>query len=243
MSTKTAGTSQVAMLPMLAIELSQRAGGAAVRTTDGATYNCGFEGGRRDRDDVLPGIESALRESGVRTSSLAAVAVDVGPGGFTGLRISIAAAQAIAEAASAVVIAVPAALVAAESTPSLSTKRGVIIVCAAAKAGTVWCTQLTRATVEDPWRILGEPGIVDRLVCESTPSALLADEHVDASMLEAFRGAGIPIDEPVFRASAVADIALSGGRDVRIFSDPSMLLPLYPRAPEAVRKWQERPSR
>ena len=79
------------VLPLLAIELSQRAGGAAVRAVDGATHTRAFEGGRRDRDDVLPGIESALNDSGVRASSLAAVAVDVGPGGFTGLRISIAA--------------------------------------------------------------------------------------------------------------------------------------------------------
>ena len=231
------------VLPLLAIELSQRAGGAAVRAVDGATHTRAFEGGRRDRDDVLPGIESALNDSGVRASSLAAVAVDVGPGGFTGLRISIAAAQAIAEVASAVVIAVPAALVAAGSTPSLATKTGVVIVCSAAKGGTVWCSQVTRASVDAPWRILGDPGIVDRLICESTPSAVLADEHVDATLLEAFRDAGVPIETPDFKPSILADIAMSGGPDVSIHTDPALLLPLYPRGPEAVRKWQERTIR
>ena len=243
MTTSTVTTPGIAMLPMLAIELSQRAGGAAVRTMDGATHTCGFEGGRRDRDDVLPGIESVLTDSGVRASSLAAVAVDVGPGGFTGLRISIAAGQAIAEAASAVVIAVPAALVAAESTPSVSMKTGTILVCSAAKSGTVWCTQLTRASAEAPWRVLGEPGIVDRLSCESAPSAVLADEHVDGCLLETFRGAGVLVAEPVFKASSVADIAMHGGPDVRVLSDPALLLPFYPREPEAVRKWRDRPTR
>ncbi len=230
-------------LPMLAIELSQRAGGAAVRHADGTTRVAEFEGGRRDRDDVLPGIESVLADAGIQAASLAAVAVDVGPGGFTGLRISIAAGQAIAEVASAVVIAVPAALVAAGSTPGMAARTGVVIVCAAAKGGTVWCSRLTRVTIDEPWRILGTPGIVDRLAGDAEPSAILADEHVDPALLEELRRSGVPIDPPVFHASVLADIAMQGGPDVQVLDDPAMLLPLYPREPEAVRMWRQRPGR
>ncbi len=236
-------TSPGTHFPLLAIELSQRAGGAAVRHEDGTTHVVEFEGGRRDRDDVLPGIESALADAGIRASSLAAVAVDVGPGGFTGLRISIAAGQAIAEVASAMVIAVPAALVAAGSTPSISASTGVVIVCAAAKSGTVWCSRLKRATIDEPWRILGTPGIVDRLTGDFDPSAVLADEHVDPALLEESRRSGISIVPPVFNASVLADIAIQRGPDVRVLDDPARLLPLYPREPEAVRKWRERPGR
>lgn len=227
--------------PLLAIELSQRSGGAAVFDAAGEVHTIGFEGGRRDRDDVLPGIHAVLARAGVAASTLRTVAVDVGPGGFTGLRVSIAAAQAIAEVAGATVVGVPGALVAAAATPSLGEMAGEIVVLSAAKAGTAWRTRLGRDRTDRCWRIIGDPGIIDRLddvECE----AVIADEHVPPELLRA--AVSEPrVHPPSFDAAVVGRVALDGGPDLLVHSDAARLMPIYPREPEAVRRWRARPAR
>jgi tRNA threonylcarbamoyladenosine biosynthesis protein TsaB len=50
---------------------------------------------------LLPMIDAAMREAGQAPSSLGVIAVSVGPGGFTGIRVGLAAAQGIALATGA----------------------------------------------------------------------------------------------------------------------------------------------
>jgi len=57
---------------------------------------------RRHAEDLTPMIEFVVRRAGLSLSDVEAVAVDVGPGLFTGMRVGIAAAQALAH-----VLAVP----------------------------------------------------------------------------------------------------------------------------------------
>jgi tRNA threonylcarbamoyladenosine biosynthesis protein TsaB len=45
---------------------------------------------------LLPGIQGLLQETGHRLAELAAIAVGIGPGNFTGLRIGLATAKALA---------------------------------------------------------------------------------------------------------------------------------------------------
>jgi len=227
--------------PLLAIELSQRSGGAAVIDASGDLHTVGFEGGRRDRDDVLPGIHAVLARAGVAASTLRCVAVDVGPGGFTGLRISIAAAQAIAEVANATVVGVPGAVVAATATPALGETLGEIVVLSAAKAGTAWRTRLGRDDTDRGWRIIGDPGIIDR-PDDRACVAVLADEHVPSELVRS-TVSDPPVHSPSFDAAAVARIALGGGPDLLVHADPARLMPIYPREPEAVRRWRSRPAR
>jgi tRNA threonylcarbamoyladenosine biosynthesis protein TsaB len=49
--------------------------------------------------ELMPGVERVMREAGVGFDDLGALAVGIGPGGFTGLRIGIATAHGIAQAA------------------------------------------------------------------------------------------------------------------------------------------------
>lgn len=48
--------------------------------------------------ELLPGVDRVLRDAGLGFGDIDAVAVGVGPGGFTGLRIGIATAHGIAKA-------------------------------------------------------------------------------------------------------------------------------------------------
>jgi tRNA threonylcarbamoyl adenosine modification protein YeaZ len=225
-------------LPVLAIELSQRTGGVAFLGADGILHEVVIEGGRRDRDELAPAVARVLSDAGSTPDAISTVAVDVGPGGFTGLRISVALAQAIAEVVGARVVAVPGAVVAAASTLELSSMTGCVLVLSAAKAGTAWGTMLERSKVDAGWRIAATPGILAQPPAEPLV-AVLADEHLD----EAFRDAvapKVPILEPRFSAGALARIVASGGWGLVGHDDAARGQPLNHREPEAVRIWRER---
>lgn len=88
---------------LLAIETCFGAVSAAVQWTDGrgtahvrAAYD-EMDIGHAER--LMPMIESLMADAQLRFSDLAAVAVTVGPGGFTGLRVGVSAARGLALAA------------------------------------------------------------------------------------------------------------------------------------------------
>jgi tRNA threonylcarbamoyl adenosine modification protein YeaZ len=53
---------------------------------------------RRHGELLAPGIQRVLTDAGVTTSELTAIAVGVGPGPFTGLRVGLVTARAMADA-------------------------------------------------------------------------------------------------------------------------------------------------
>ena len=52
---------------------------------------------RRHAEDLTPMLQFVVQRAGLELSEVDAVAVDVGPGLFTGMRVGIAAAQALAQ--------------------------------------------------------------------------------------------------------------------------------------------------
>jgi tRNA threonylcarbamoyladenosine biosynthesis protein TsaB len=62
--------------------------------------------GRSCSAELIPRLQEVFREAGIIVADLAAIIVVTGPGSFTGLRIGISAAKALAEAASLPIIAV-----------------------------------------------------------------------------------------------------------------------------------------
>jgi len=83
---------------VLAIDTATRQVGAAIG--DGGTIRgeVRLAGGRRHAEQLVPAISALLDWTGVRLDQLAAIAVDVGPGLFTGLRVGITTAKVMAQA-------------------------------------------------------------------------------------------------------------------------------------------------
>ena len=53
--------------------------------------------GRRHAETLVPAIEFVCKQADVQIGEFGAIAVDVGPGLFTGMRVGLAAAKAIAK--------------------------------------------------------------------------------------------------------------------------------------------------
>lgn len=86
---------------ILGIETATPSVGVALGRSDGvaASLQLGSRAGsQRHAETLVPAIEFLCRQAGVGLDSLEAVAVDVGPGLFTGLRVGVATAQAMAQA-------------------------------------------------------------------------------------------------------------------------------------------------
>jgi tRNA threonylcarbamoyladenosine biosynthesis protein TsaB len=82
----------------LAIETSGRAGSVALVNADGLLAEQVLELGSRHAQSLVPTIGRLLAGSGHAARDLALVAVSVGPGSFTGLRVGVVCAKTLAYA-------------------------------------------------------------------------------------------------------------------------------------------------
>lgn len=84
---------------LLGLDCAGAACSAAILDGDRVLARRQEEMARGQAERIVPMIQECLEEAGCRATDLAGVAVTVGPGAFTGVRIGIAAAQGIARTA------------------------------------------------------------------------------------------------------------------------------------------------
>ncbi|HEX4978434.1 MAG TPA: tRNA (adenosine(37)-N6)-threonylcarbamoyltransferase complex dimerization subunit type 1 TsaB [Acidimicrobiales bacterium] len=82
---------------VLGIETSTQQVGCALGGVEGLLSSFHAAHGRRHAETLAPAIEFVCRSVGMRLDQVSVVAVDVGPGLFTGLRVGVATAKAIAQ--------------------------------------------------------------------------------------------------------------------------------------------------
>lgn len=223
---------------VLAIELSQRQGSVALRVAPGGSVATRIVPPASDeRDELMPAIEALVAGAGCVPGDIGVVAVSVGPGGFTGLRVAVATAKALALALGARVVAVPSALVVARSVPGVNGVLGVVL---AAKGDTAWLHAVGPAHAPHAAHPAARGGL---FTAASAPldglAALCADEHLPASWARRAAEAGVPVVPAVWAAAA----CLAEGERLLAADgpcDPQALSPLYPRPPEAVTLWEAR---
>jgi tRNA threonylcarbamoyladenosine biosynthesis protein TsaB len=85
-------------MKLLAIESATRLVGCALWDEDGLVAANLLVAGQRHVEVLVPAVESLCRQAGIMVGDLDALAVDIGPGLFTGLRVGLATANAIARA-------------------------------------------------------------------------------------------------------------------------------------------------
>ncbi len=176
--------------------------------------------GRHD-DDLMPAIDRLCRRNGAVPSDLAAIAVSIGPGGYTSLRIAIATAKLLAEATGAVVVPVESWRIAAATAGAALP----VLVCLASKNNSAWAALLPEE------KALGL--ITVDHIRGLRPRTLIADRFLPEPMRIAAGEIGAAIIEPAFSAAELLSISRSHAP-----LDVLKLAPLYPREADAVTQWR-----
>lgn len=85
-------------MTLLAIETATPALGCALWADGGPVASFSLVAGRRHAEVLMPAVDHILSVAGLTVADLEAVAVDCGPGLFTGLRVGISTAGALSQA-------------------------------------------------------------------------------------------------------------------------------------------------
>jgi tRNA threonylcarbamoyladenosine biosynthesis protein TsaB len=124
---------------VVAIETATETVGVAVRTADGVEADFTLTGRRRHVETLTPALSHLLEQVGLTPDQIDAVAVDIGPGLFTGLRVGVAAAKGLAQSLGLGVIGVTS-LEILTAAAARSAVRGVVVACVDARRGEVFAS-------------------------------------------------------------------------------------------------------
>jgi len=227
---------------ILGIESAGAQVGCAVGGHEGVLASAHAGRGRRHAEALAPQIDFVRRQAGIELSEVAAVAVDVGPGLFTGLRVGIATAVSLAQALGVPMIPVPsldlmafpARWTSKVIVPALDARRGELFTALFRKVpGGV--QRVRDANVCMPEELSAELEALDE------PALLLGDGALRHA--EAFAGLrGIEMAEQgLANPSARALVQLAHARAMREeFVQPWELEPIYLRQPDAEINWSTR---
>lgn len=172
---------------------------------------------------LLPVIEATCRDAGIVLSDVRRVAVTLGPGGFTGLRVGISAARAFALALGVPVVGISSLELLARSVADKVTFERIAAVAPAGRAG-VFVQVFARA----PFATLGPPQLLDAVAAATEVAAnnavaigpgatsfanlgvavatAMEDAHPDAAVLAALAPALTPLADvrPLYLRAADA---------------------------------------
>ncbi|HEX6129555.1 MAG TPA: tRNA (adenosine(37)-N6)-threonylcarbamoyltransferase complex dimerization subunit type 1 TsaB [Candidatus Limnocylindria bacterium] len=200
---------------ILALESASTDISLALTEADGTPIGVtGWTSDRRQGHETLPRLLDLLREHRVEMARVGAVAVGIGPGSFTGLRVGMSLAKGLALALRVPLVGVPSLRAWLDSEPD-------------ARAA------LARAGARDAYLLLRDedaPRVVDR---DDLPPGARNEPVVAPGELAAAFGLGAAVAPHraalAVAASAAARLALEPGGD-----DLARLEPAYLRAPRGL---------
>lgn len=189
---------------------------------------------RRHEDDLMPAIQRLAERVGFRPSDVSRLAVSAGPGGFTAVRMALTVAKSIADATGAACIPVPTAVSVAAAAVGMG-RAGATVSTPFAVALASKDDSLFLARFDASGQPAG-PGRVVRTheISWSGIGVLVADRFLPPGCFDSAVAAGVSLARPVFDPVACARASWSFQS-----VDPARAEVIYPRPPEAIRKWEQ----
>jgi len=224
---------------LLAIETSGPVGSVALSSDDTVLAEVQVDAGMVHGRELVPMLEKVLRAAGRNTSSVDVIAVSMGPGSYTGLRVGVSCAKTLAYALSRPVVGVSSLEVIAYNAPP--TRRLVWTVVDARRrhlyvAGFVRSDAGLLRTYDDAAiefhrlpEILPVAAFVIGDAIKAYPDLLKASPALELAPPELW----------VPRAAVVALLAFRRASRGQ-YDDPIALVPVYLQIPEAEVLWQKR---
>ena len=227
----------------LAIETSNPAHAAEIALLDRSApiAHAQLPTAARHDDALVPAIANLLHAHGSTPNDLATIAVSVGPGGFSAVRIACAAAATLALATGATLIPVPTLLALAHAAGQDRPQAPAHLIAIATKRDTASTlrTNPARPPTDQPAPTLLSLNDIAAALSPSPPTSaapptLITDDQT-AAAIASLAPTPVEAHPPRFAALAVAAVAKHLSP-----TTPANLRPIYPREPEAVTNWRER---
>ncbi len=228
---------------ILGIETATEQVSVAIGGNEGVIATFEVVRGRRHAEILAPAIDFVCRQADIGLDEFAVVAVDVGPGLFTGMRVGIASAKALAQALRIPMIGISSLDLLAF--PSRHADRVVVPVIDARKGEVFWA--MYRQVPGGVQQVVAPTvGPVDELVadllarsqevlCVGDGAIRYRDEIVDGYHCE-IGGDAHPSAAPL--------VQLAHAQALREeWVSPREIEPIYLRAPDATINWTTRASR
>jgi tRNA threonylcarbamoyladenosine biosynthesis protein TsaB len=170
--------------------------------------------------ELMPGVARVMGEAGVGYDELGAVAVGIGPGGFTGLRIGIATAHGIAQSAG-----IPLH-------PVLSLDALAAGIEGSDPSGAIAPFPLIDAKRQEVYGPGPFVGSIDDAIARAPETALAAGDG-SIRFREALESAGIRVAPGDSRMHVVRALYICGLAAAVPSAPPESVVPCYLRAPDA----------
>jgi len=224
---------------VLALETSGSDVGAAVADEGGLLSSLTARAGRRHAELLHPMVEEACRLADTSLDELDAVAVDVGPGLFTGIRVGLAAAKGFALGLGVPLVPLTSLEILAAALEPLRQSGSVVVPVVDLRRGEVaWAIAEAGEPLFPPR--LSPPEVaaaeVERRVADGARVVLAGDgarRYAELFSIEAVVAGAELAAPPVASLAVRAVSALAVGA----VADPVVVEPLYLREPDARINW------
>ncbi len=228
---------------ILGIETSTKQSSVCLGTERGPVASASLGRGRSHAEFLAPAIEFCLRHADVPLSNVAGVAVGLGPGLFTGMRVGIATAQALAHARRLPVVGLNALDLLAFPVRYVRSNRLICAVVDARRSELFWAfyrpsrggvQRVTDLRVGPPEKLAGEiEAVREDVLCVGDGAVVASSLLESAGATVASYGNAYP------NAWALVELALP--RFIREETQqPDDLRPIYVRSADARISWQNR---
>ena len=230
-------------MKILALETSAKAVSAAV-TEEGRVLAAGFQDtGLTHSRTLMPIVEHILRNADLTMADMDAVAVAVGPGSFTGIRIGVSAAKGLAFAADKPAVGVSTLAAMARNVAFMD---GLVVCAMDARRSQIYNAlfeaedgRLTRLT---PDRAIGLEELAEELQQDARRKIIVGDGGKLCADALTAAGVACRLAPPYLVMQSAVTVALeaeeAAGRGGLVSAEE--LLPVYLRPPQAERLKKER---
>jgi tRNA threonylcarbamoyladenosine biosynthesis protein TsaB len=228
---------------LLALDTSTERAALAVQVTTGSWHETTTEASRRHGRDLIPRVRGLLEEGGLRAADLDVVAVGLGPGSYTGLRVGVTAAKTLAYVTGAALIGLDSLHVVGGNAPPEALR---VTVIGDAQRGDVYVADLQRPVAGAPLQPISASHIeplsawLDRL----EPGVFVLGPGLRSPRIRSALPAGLIAGDPALNSPqgrhliAMARQLLDRGQR----EDPWLLEPRYLRRSAAEDQWDLAPK-
>jgi len=231
----------------IAIETSSRIGSVALGMQGNLLADISFSEPLRHSTELLPSIMALLDQHHLTSRQIKQVFISIGPGSFTGLRIAVATAKAMALANGTRIVPVSTLdAMAANATASTAGQFGSIATIVDAKRSKFFVAGYKAPTCETPWTHVPEKILDDCLMTPQEFSDAFGSRHGPVAIFgdglvyyaDRFASEQVTVlDQSLWSPKAKAVFNLGQKKaEQGLFVDAMTLTPHYLRSPQATPK-------